>query len=49
MYSNITLGFPKVIDLLIKNGANVNFVDNDCKTPLHFAVETGNLFSFEIY
>lgn len=31
-----------IVDLLIKNGANVNVPDNQRNTPLHLAAELGN-------
>lgn len=33
---------PKIVDLLIKSGANVNAAENDeSRTPLHFAAADG--------
>lgn len=38
--SNIfCLDYGKVVDLLAKNGAQLNLKDSDGKTPLHLAVE----------
>lgn len=38
---NHILGNEEIADLLIKNGANVNIMFDH--TPLHYAVETGNI------
>lgn len=35
------LGNEKVVDMLIQNGANINFVAKDGATPLHAAAENG--------
>lgn len=35
----LLLGFPKIVDMLIQRGANVNAVDVNLNTPLHLAEE----------
>lgn len=35
------LGREKVIDSLVKNGANIDRADNRRKTALHYAAENG--------
>lgn len=45
----ICLDREKIVKLLIKKGLNVNAVDNEGKTPLHWIAEEGNVsFSFFI-
>lgn len=41
-------GFPEIVDLLIKRGANVNYEDKDGWTPLHQAVFNKELTSVGI-
>jgi len=36
-------GHSKVVELLIKHGANVNTLDNDAKSPLFYAARNGKL------
>ena len=36
-------GHPKVVDLLVKKGADVHAIDSGLKTPLHFAAIEGNV------
>lgn len=38
-----TIGYDNIAEILIKTGANVNFVDKDDETPLLRAIEKGNL------
>lgn len=42
-YHLIQSDTDKVAELLIKNGANVNALDVDNDTPLHWAAQYGNL------
>lgn len=37
------LGDEKNVDLLLRNGANIDAKDKDEKTPLYLAVENGKL------
>lgn len=41
-FRSLCLGNDKIIDLLIKNGANVDLPDNNQRTPLHYAAFLGN-------
>ena len=41
-------GFLEIIQLLVKNGCNVNFKDELGKTPLHYASELGQDDTLEI-
>ena len=41
-------GFLEIINLLVKNGCNVNFKDENGMTPLHFASQLGQDDSLEI-
>lgn len=41
-FLSLCLGNDKIIDLLIKNGANVDLPDNNQRTPLHYAAFLGN-------
>jgi len=34
-------GLKKTCRILLKNGANVNAIDDDGRTPLHWAAKTG--------
>ena len=34
-------GFPEIIQLLIKNGCNINLRDKQGYSPMHFAAEQG--------
>lgn len=43
MHQGIYPNNEKIADLLIKNGINVDLVDNGGKTPLHWAAKFGNL------
>lgn len=46
MFKNMKISYSgntKIAKLLIKNGANVNLVENDGETPLHWAAILGNL------
>lgn len=43
----IHLGKNKIVDLLLKNGANVNQVDNSGQTALHRAANKRNFQLFE--
>lgn len=36
------LGYISISELLIEKGANVNFVDDDGKTEIHYTVQNGN-------
>lgn len=36
------LGHAKIVEILIKNGANINRQDPMGQTPLHLAVKSGN-------
>lgn len=40
------LDIVDVADLLIKSGSNVNDLDSQNDTPLHFAADLGNSTSF---
>lgn len=44
--ANYDLG--DVVELLLKNGANVNAVDNDLNTPLHYAAKHGIHHDFSL-
>ena len=41
-------GFLEIIQLLVKNGCNVNFVDENGMTPLHYASQLGQDDTLEI-
>ena len=41
-------GFLEIINILVKNGCNVNMKDQDGKTPLHYASELGQDDTLEI-
>lgn len=36
------LGNEKIVELLLKNGANVSLLDENDRTALHYAVQNGN-------
>lgn len=36
-------GNVSIIQILLSNGAEVNYCDNECRTPLHIAVQAGNV------
>lgn len=38
------IGFDKIVDVLVKNGAKVNEADVSGKTALHQAASFGNIF-----
>lgn len=43
------LGYTHIVDLLLKNGADVNAENKDKGTPLHWAASNGEVFySIEI-
>lgn len=40
----VTTGYKKVIEMLIKKGADVNAVDSEKMTPLHYVAAMDNDF-----
>lgn len=39
--NDISLDHEKIVDILLKNGAQVNIIDKEHKTPLHLAIRHG--------
>lgn len=44
--NKLSIGYGNVAEILMKNGANVNFAGHEGKTPLHLAAERGNFIEF---
>lgn len=38
------LGRAKIVEMAVKNGANINVKSDDGRTPLHYAAANGMLF-----
>lgn len=45
----IPLGFAKIAEILIQSGADVNAMDEDGWSPLHWIAKNGDLFQFNCF